>query len=140
MHNKEKSDSLHSKLIDLELAKINNKNSKVRRYLPAFVFVATSYYSLLLSTGMIMGYLGSKIFTKLFLDNGKISSVYINCGKYRIHLHHWITGSVLLLSVWVVDFLYLPMLFVGVLLGIIAHDIYDFNDWHKVIVKKEIKE
>jgi hypothetical protein len=22
-------------------------------------------------------------------------------------------------------------------LGIIAHDIYDFNDWHKVLVKKE---
>ncbi len=127
-----------SKLIDLELAKSNN-NTKVRKYLPAFVLVASAYYSFLLATGLAIGYLGSKIFTKYLLENGKVDCIYINCGKYKIHLHHWILGALLLLLVWVVDYFYLPSFFVGVVVGIIVHDIYDFNDWHKILVKNEEK-
>lgn len=140
MQNNDKLDNLHSKLIDLELAKRDLKNSKVIiRYLPAFVLVASSYYSLLLALGLAIGYIGSKIFTKYFIENGKVDCIFIDCGKYNLHLHHWITGSLLLLFVGVIDFLYLPRLFVGVVLGIIAHDIYDFNDWTKILVKKEVE-
>ena len=39
---------LNDKLIDIELAKSDNKNSKVRRYLPAFVLMASIYYSFLI--------------------------------------------------------------------------------------------
>jgi len=28
-------------------------------------------------------------------------------------------------------------IFVGAVAGIIAHDIYDFNDWHRVLIRKE---
>ncbi len=128
---------LNNKLIDLELAKSNNKNSKVRRYLPAVVVVASMYYSFLLATGLILGYLGSKIFSKYLLESGKVDCIYIDCGKYKFHLHHWILGSLLLLLAWVVDYFYLPSFFLGVVGGVIAHDIYDFNDWHKILVKKE---
>jgi hypothetical protein len=129
-------DNISDKLIDIELAKKDN-NSKVRKYLPAFVLVASFYYSFLLALGLALGYVGSKLFSKYLLENGKVDCVFIDCGKYKIHLHHWILGALLLLLVWFIDFFYLPRFFVGVVCGIIAHDIYDFNDWHKVIVKNE---
>ena len=130
---------LNDKLIDLELAKSNNQNSKVRKYLPAAVLAASFYYSFLLSLGLLLGYIGSKIFSKYLIENGKIGSIFIDCGKWKLHMHHWILGALLLLIVWLIDYFYLPSFFVGVVLGVIAHDIYDFNDWHKVLVKNEEK-
>jgi hypothetical protein len=140
MENNGELNDINDKLIDLELAKSDNKNSKVRRYLPAFVLVALFYYSFLVSLGLALGYIGSKIFSKYLLENGKVDCIYIDCGKWKIHVHHWILGALLLLIVWFIDFLYLPRFFVGVVCGVIAHDIYDFNDWHKVLVKNEVNK
>jgi len=131
--------NISDKLIDLELAKSDNKNSKVRKYLPAVVLVASFYYSLLLASGLALGYIGSKIFSKYLIESGKVDCIYIDCGKWKIHLHHWILGGLLLLTVWFIDYFYLPRFFVGVVCGIIAHDIYDFNDWHKILIKNEEK-
>ncbi len=135
MENSELND-INSRLIDLELAK-SNSNSKVRRYLPAFVLVASFYYSILLALGLVIGYIGTKIFSKYLIESGKVDCIYIDCGKYKIHFHHWILGTLLLLLVWFIDYFYLPRFFVGVVAGVIAHDIYDFNDWHKVLIKNE---
>jgi len=140
MQGNSESTNISDKLIDIELAKNNNKSSKVRRYLPAVVLVASFYYSFLLALGLALGYIGSKLFSKYLLENGKVDSIYIDCGKWKFHLHHWILGALLLLVVWFIDYFYLPRFFVGVVLGIIAHDIYDFNDWHKVLVKNEDKK
>jgi len=129
-------DNISGRLIDFELVK-NSNNSKVRKYLPAFVLMASFYYSSLLSMGLVLGYIGSKIFWKYLVENGKVDCIYIDCGKWKIHLHHWILGALILLFVWVLDYFYLPRFFVGVILGIIIHDIYDFNDWHKVFVRNE---
>jgi len=138
MQNNVQPNNIHEKLIDYELAKRNNKNSKVRRYLPVFAFGIVSYYSFLLALGMAAGYIGSKIFSKYFIEKGRVSCIFLNCGKkYKIHLHHWILGAIILLAVWVIDFFYLPRFFLGVVIGIIIDDIYDFNDWHKILVKKE---
>lgn len=132
-------DNLNSKLIDLELAK-SNKNSTVKRFLPAIALMASFYYSFLLCLGLLLGYLGSKLFSKYFLEKGKVDSIYIDFGKnWKIHMHHWILGALLLVIVWFIDYLYLPRFFVGAVLGIIFHDIYDYNDWHKVLVKQENK-
>ncbi|MCX6724099.1 MAG: hypothetical protein NT155_02915 [Candidatus Staskawiczbacteria bacterium] len=139
MDNNKELANINDKLIDLELAKSDNKNSKVRKYLPAVVLVASFYYSFLLALGLALGYIGAKIFSKYLLENGKVDCIYIDCGKYKIHLHHWILGALLLLAVWVIDYFYLPRFFVGVVAGVIAHDIYDFNDWHKILVKNETK-
>src|ERR1035437_6981910 len=138
MENSGELNNINDKLIDLELAKSDNKNSRVKKYLPAVVMMASFYYSFLLAIGIALGYLGSKIFSKYLLESGKVDCIFIDCGKYKIHLHHWILGTLLLILAWTVDYFYLPWFFVGVLLGIIAHDIYDFNDWHKVFVKKEV--
>ena len=129
---------INDKLIDIELAKSDNKNSKVRRYLPAFVLAASFYYSFLFSLGLALGYIGSKIFSKFLLEKGKVDCIYIDCGKWKIHMHHWILGALLLAIVWFIDYFYLPRFFVGVVCGVIAHDIYDFNDWHKVLIRNEV--
>lgn len=133
----ENNENLHEKLIDIELAKSDNKNNKVRKYLPAVVLAATAYYSFLFSIGLLIGYLGTKIFSAHLLEKGKVDPIYIDCGKYKIHFHHWIMGALFLIGVWFLDKYYLPTFFVGVVSGIIAHDIYDYNDWHKVLVKNE---
>ena len=137
MENNAEFDNINDKLIDLELAKSDNKSSKVRKYLPAVVMMASFYYSFLLAVGLALGYLGSKIFSKYLLESGKVDSIYIDCGKYKIHLHHWILGALLLITAWFIDYFYLPRFFVGVMFGVMAHDIYDFNDWHKVFVKND---
>jgi len=130
---------INGKLIDLELAKSNNKNSKVRKLLPAFVLVASVYYSFFLGLGLLLGYIGSRLFSKFLIEKGKVNSIYIDCGKWKLHMHHWIMGALLLLVVWFIDYFYLPRFLTGVVLGVIAHDIYDYNDWHKVLVKNEEK-
>lgn len=137
MENNENLSDLNDKLIDIELAKNNNTNSTVRKYLPAAVFLASFYYSFLLALGLAVGYIGSKIFSKYLLENGKVECIYIDCGKWKIHMHHWILGALFLTIVWIIDYFYLPSFFIGAVCGIIAHDIYDFNDWHKVLVKNE---
>ena len=137
MENNEKIDDLNDKLIDLELAKQDNQNSKVRKYLPAVVFLAPFYYSFLLALGLAIGYMGSKIFAKILLDRGAVDSIYIDCGKWKLHMHHWILGALLLDNCLVYRSLLSPKIFRRSCPGIIAHDIYDYNDWHKVLVKNE---
>ena len=106
-------------------------------FLPAVVLAASINYSLRFTVGIIIGYLASKIFCMIFLKNGKIESIFLDYGKWRVHLHHWIMGLVILAVVWAVDFFYLPTFFAGVMGGIIIQDIYDYNNWYKVIVKNE---
>ena len=55
MENNEKPEDLNGKLIDLELAKSDNNNSKVRKYLPAVVFLAsTSLVAMTLRSELIL--------------------------------------------------------------------------------------
>ncbi len=137
MENNDKLSDLNDKLIDIELAKRGKQGSKAMKLLPAIVFVASAYYSFLLALGLAFGYLGSKLFAKYTYEQGRTDCIYIDCGKWKIHVHHWIMGAIFLSAVWFIDYFYLPRFFVGAILGIIAHDIYDYNDWHKVLVKKE---
>ncbi|HQK64055.1 MAG TPA: hypothetical protein PLF16_02805 [Candidatus Staskawiczbacteria bacterium] len=112
--------------------------SKVKKFLPAVVLASTFYYSSLMMLGVILGYFGAKLYClALNIDENSDRRIFVDCGKWKIHFHHWILGTLVLLVVWIVDYFYLPRFFVGVIGGIIAHDIYDYNDWHQVIVKNE---
>lgn len=131
------SNNINDKLIDIELARNSNK-SRVRKLLPAVVLVASFYYSFLLSLGLLLGYLGAKLYSKHFIEKGKVDCIYIDCGeKWKLHMHHWILGALFLLAVGIIDYFYLPRFFVGMVMGIIAHDLYDYNDWHKILVKNK---
>jgi hypothetical protein len=133
--------NLYDNLIHLELTKSEIKNTKVKKFLPAVaVGAAYCYAGIPLAIGLVLGYIVSKLFMKHFAGQGKVDFIYIDCGKWKIHCHHWILGAIFLALVWVVDFFYMPTLFVGAVLGIMAQDIYDYNDWMKVIVKKPAEE
>ena len=112
-------------------------NSKVKMVLPAIVLATSFKYSILFTTGIVIGYVLSKVFCHVFLKNGKVESIFLDYGNWKIHLHHWIMGIIFLTIVWVIDYLYLPAFFAGVVCGVIIQDIYDYNDWHKVIIKNE---
>ena len=120
---------------------VKNRVKKAKKVLPALVLATTFYYySFLVTVGLVLGYLGSKIYCKLMgIDehNGNDKKIFIDCGKWKIHFHHWILGALFLVAVWVLDYFYLPRFFVGVVFGIIVHDIYDYNDWHKIFVRNE---
>lgn len=127
------------------MAEISNsvpavKQTKVKIVLPAIVLATSLYYSFSFTGGIVIGYILCKLFCHLFVHNGKIDSIFLDYGKWRVHLHHWIMGIVLLASVWVIDRFYLPTFFAGFICGIIIQDIYDYTDWHKVIVKKDSKK
>jgi len=114
-----------------------SKKSNAKKVLPAIVLVASFYYSFLFTIGIIVGYIVCKTFYHKFVENGKVDLVFIDCGKWKVHIHHWIMGVILLALVWIIDWFYLPSFFAGVVFGVIAHDIYDFNDWYKVVLKKD---
>ena len=114
-----------------------NYKSKVKMFLPAIVLVTSLHYSVLFTSGIVIGYILCKVFCNVFVKNGRVDSIFIDYGKWKIHLHHWIMGIVLLAIIWVIDHYYLPTFFAGAICGIIIQDIYDYNDWHKVIVKNE---
>ncbi len=111
-----------------------NKRARVKiLVLPAIVLLPSLYYSFSFTTGIVVGYVVCKIFCHLFLSNGKIDSIFVDFGKWKFHLHHWIIGLVALAIVWIIDFFYVPTFLAGFICGIIIQDIYDYNDWYKVI-------
>ena len=66
MENNDTPKDITDHLIDLELAKSDNK-SKVKRYLPAIALAASFYFSFILALGLAIGYIGSKLFFKFFV-------------------------------------------------------------------------
>lgn len=120
----------------IELQK--NEKSKVKKFLPAVVLATSFYYSFMLAIGLVLGYIASKLYCHIFkIDEFSDRRIFIDCGKWKIHFHHWIMGAIVLVATWFIDYYYLPQFFVGVIAVVIAHDIYDYNDWHQVIVKNE---
>lgn len=104
--------------------------------MPALVLATSFYYSILFTVGIIIGYVGCKLFYRKFVKSGKVDLIFLDFGKWKIHVHHWILGAIFLILAWFIDWFYLPSFFVAVVLGVMAHDIYDFNDWHKIIFKE----
>lgn len=114
-----------------------DKRNKAKMILPAVVLATSLHYSVRFTLGIVAGYVLCKIFCSIFVENGKIDSIFLDYGRWKVHLHHWIIGIIILAIVWVVDYFYLPTFLAGAICGIILQDIYDYNDWHKVIVKNE---
>ena len=109
--------------------------NRVKIFLPAIVLATSFHYSIRFTMGIVVGYILCKLFCDIFVKNGKVDSIFLDYGKWQVHLHHWIMGIIVLAIVWVIDFFYLPTFFAGVICGGILQDIYDYNDWHQVIIK-----
>lgn len=130
-------DAIKERLIEIHLAKSDNRSSAVRRFLPAVALGASAYYSFFLAGGLLVGYLGSKIFSHYLLEKGRVDSIFIDLGKWKLHFHHWMMGALFLAVMWMFWEPHLSTSLVGLVLGIMAHDVYDYNDWMEILVRKD---
>ncbi len=68
---------------------------------------------------------------------GRIRSIVIPIGKFRLHLHHWLLGS-LMMCVGLAKnvFIYIPPeVFYGMLGGFVWQGVYCYSDWYRVIYR-----
>ena len=115
------------------------KRTKKKKFVSAVALAAFTYTSVIFTFGMLLGYMLTRKFYKNYVENGFLQSLYFDFRGWKVHLHHWIMGAMVIILLiaggWEP---HIPMFFWGILAGVIAHDIYDFDDWHKVVVKQEI--
>lgn len=121
----------------MQLYMTDVKNSKTV-VMPAIV-LATSLYSVWFMWAIILGYFSSKIFYIFFVESGKVDCIFIKWRKWKIHFHHWIMGAMVLGIAWILDY-YLSTFLTGFVIGVIIHDIYDFNDWYKVVLRDPLQQ
>lgn len=117
-----------------------HKRTKKKKAVSAAIFATSVYTSVLFAAGLLLGYWVTRVFYKRYIEKGPLSLIYIEIGSFKIHLHHWISGLIVLIFLFLggLDFEFHKFLW-GFLCGVIAHDIYDFNDWHHIIVRKQPK-
>ncbi len=90
------------------------------------------------SVGFLLAkYLGSKTVG----EPSKIKSYFIPLGKYRIHLHHWLLSSCVIIGFTVFEGAYvLPSnLVYGFFGAIVFHGIYFYSDWYKVLIPRHVQ-
>ncbi len=120
----------------------SNKKKGVRKVFPAVVVLATTfYYSSLFALGLLIGYLVTVLYCKKFgIDENSDKRIFLDFGNWHVHLHHWIMGILLIVVIclggWRPE---IPAVVWGMIMGMIIQDIYDYDDWHQVIIKKELK-
>jgi len=105
----------------------------------------------LLSTGIIFGYLSFIGWAGGFLiakylggktngERGRLRSFFIPLGKRKIHLHHWLISSwIMVFALLKGVFLVSPEVFFGFLGGLVFQGIYYYTDWYKILVPRRVQ-
>ncbi len=66
---------------------------------------------------------------------GKVRSIIIPLGKYRVHFHHWLICSGVIVLILITDMRFLASaISYGVLGGLVFQGIYCYGDWHKILI------
>ena len=88
--------------------------------------------------GVIFGYfLGKFLAGQETGQSGRLKSLIFHIGSYRVHLHHWFLGAVLLLSVILFNLaLPFPRFSYGFLGGCVIQGIHCYSDWAKILIRK----
>ncbi|MFH1714267.1 MAG: hypothetical protein ABH831_01560 [Candidatus Nealsonbacteria bacterium] len=102
----------------------NFKDSKLLYSVP-FALISFELYF-----GMLFGYFMAHFWSP------RIKVNIFKLGRYRLHLHHWILGSIALVSMAILNFSPLPMNFsLGFSGGLVFQGILCYDDWHKILIK-----
>ena len=111
---------------------------KVKKIIfPGTTLIASLYISTLFTVGMVIGYLGTVFFHKKFIDTGRIRILIFSFEKWEVHLHHWVLGGLIILATYATNLLFsLPIFCVGIVGGLIFHDLYSDKKWYKVVYRK----
>ena len=106
-------------------------------FLPAVAIVSSSFFSIMLAVGIIIGYLFANYCLRKLVDRGKLKIIIFSFGRWKIHLHHWIVGGIVLIVASTLNiFSSLPIFFFGTMAGIILEDLHLDKDWYRVIYKE----
>ena len=106
----------------------------------------------LLSTGIILGYLSFIAWSVGFLlvkylgsktvgEPSKVRSYFIPLGKYKIHLHHWLLSScvIMVFAVFKGTYVLPSNLVYGFFGAIVFHGIYYYSDWYKILIPRHVQ-
>jgi len=111
-------------------------SKKVKKLIfPGTAFLVSLYLSIFFTIGMFIGYLSTTIFDKKLLKTGKVNSLILTLGRWKIHLHHWLLGSIAVFLTYF--FSSLSIFWIGIFGGLIFHDLYTDKNWYKVIYRKK---
>lgn len=112
-------------------------SKKVRKFIfPGIALMASFYASIIFAIGAITGYIVTEIYCKKLLKTGKVRMLIFNLKGWEIHLHHWVLASLAILTAYLFNFIYsVPIIFLGILGGLIFHDIHTDKKWRKITDK-----
>ena len=114
------------------------KRTKGKKFISAAVLAVSVYSSVLFTLGLILGYLGTRFIYSRYLKKGPLKEIYINFRGWKIHLHHWIIFTSFLLYLFLGNWqIESHKIFLGIICGIIVQDIFDFNNWHQIVMKQK---
>ena len=107
---------------------------------------------ILVATGIILGYLSFIAWSVGFLlvkylgsktvgEPSKVRSYFIPLGKYKIHLHHWLlsSGVIIVFVVFKGTYVLPSDLVYGFFGAIVFHGIYYYSDWYKVLIPRYVR-
>jgi len=69
---------------------------------------------------------------------GRVRSIIIPLGKFKLHLHHWIIFALMMFAGLAKSiFIYFPPeIFYGLLGGLAWQGVYSYSDWYKFIYRR----
>ncbi len=127
---------------------LKNQRERIKKYkkfmFPGVALLVSLYGSLIFAIGAIVGYISTEIFCKRYIKTKRVKCVAFNLKDWEIHIHHWLMGGAVILSAYFFGFIgSIPVIFLGVLGGLVFHDIHTDkklheNDiaWYNVIYRK----
>lgn len=86
-------------------------------------------------TAWLLGFITAKFLgAKADGKRGRLKSIIIPLGKYKLHLHHWFIclGAGTLVMIKDIYFLS-PEMCYGFLGGLVFQGIYCYTDWYKIV-------
>ncbi|MCX6790860.1 MAG: hypothetical protein NTV62_01545 [Candidatus Gribaldobacteria bacterium] len=96
------------------------------------VALGSAYFAIWAAVGIIVGYISTRWFAKKYLETGKVKSVIFSLGYWKIHLHHWIMGTMALVAIPIIGSYHeCPKILLGLIGGVIAED---FEDAYKPVL------
>ena len=115
----------------------NNAKNMIRISKKFLLGIPLALISLEIYLGIIFGYFFGKFFAGKYDGRQRIKSLIFNIGNYRLHLHHWlICSGVLILAFFHNFFLFFPQFFFGILGGLIIQDLHLDSDWYRILIRK----
>ncbi|OGZ26994.1 MAG: hypothetical protein A2365_02735 [Candidatus Nealsonbacteria bacterium RIFOXYB1_FULL_40_15] len=106
------------------------KEKAKKYFLPGIGIAASVYCSAAFAAGAIIGFALIEFFMNKFLKTGKVRMLKFRYKEWEIHLHHWIWPVIIISGVCIISTIAaIPLFILGLLNGLIFHDIYTHNKW-----------